>query len=185
MPRDFVLHIPGEVGGKGRPRTRIIFPASGFVPDKSEIQAALAGPGWLDKLRHWFSGKPIATIYPDPDSAREERMIKGLAYAAMRGQALFDCPVELTVEVYRNHPKSWPRRMKESAAGLFCTGKPDVDNLVKLIGDAFNETVWRDDSLIADLIVRRRFADFPPSVVVRVKELVRSEADLFAASVSR
>ena len=181
MSRDFVLHIPGEVGGKGRPRTRIIYQGE-HSPVKEEVEKILSEPRWLDRLRALFNARPLATIYPDPDSAHEERMIKGLAYGAMAGRPLFEGPVELTVEVFRNHPKSWTQGARDSARGFFCMGKPDVDNLVKLIGDAFNETVWKDDSQISDLVVRRRFTEHPPSVAVRVAELVRQDKkDLLSA----
>lgn len=155
MGRSFVLHIPGEVGAKGRPRSRIITP---------------------------HGGKPFVSIYPDPDSAREERMVKGLAYAELRGQAAFVGPVELTIEVFRNHPKSWSRQQREANSGFYITGKPDLDNLAKLIGDALNGVVYEDDKQISDLIVRRRFITDSPSVVVTVTELVRADNDLFVRS---
>lgn len=183
MARDFVLHVPGEVGGKGRPRTRVMF-ASVTLPDRETVAAALREPSWVAKLQSWFSGKPFAQIYPDPDSARMEKMIKGLAFAQMAGRPRFTGPVELTVEIFLNMPKSWPRAKRESALGFFATGKPDVDNIAKLFMDAFNETVWDDDTQVADLIFRRRFTEHPPSAVATVKELVRPNvgADLFASA---
>lgn len=174
MPRDFVLHIPGEVGGKGRPRTRIIF-QSDIAPVKEEVEDALSKPRWLDACRRMFNGRPLPVIYPDPESEHEERMVKGLAFAQMAGRPLFEGPVELTIEVFRNQPKSWTQKARDSAAGFFATGKPDVDNVIKLIGDAFNKTVWNDDSQIADVIMRRRFTEHMPSVVVRVASLERQD----------
>lgn len=148
MPREFILHLDGEVGGKGRPRTRIIS----------------------------TGGKPFATIYPDPESAKMEKLIKGLAFAKMAGRPLWECPVELTIEVFLNQPPSWSKAKRAAASGYFATVKPDVDNVAKLICDAFNKTVWLDDTQVADLVVRRRYTDHKPSVVVTVKELVRPDS---------
>jgi len=155
MPREFVLQVDGEVGGKGRPRTRIGYAA----------------------------GKPIAFIYPDPDSAKTERLIKGLAFAAFHaqfGSGKFEGPVELTIEFWLRRPVSWSRKQCESAAGFYSTAKPDLDNRAKLVMDAFNDVVWIDDSQVSDLIVRKRYShEGRAFVLVRVRErVVDSENDL-------
>lgn len=142
------MTLDGEVGGKGRPRTRIIYQGQRAVP----------------------------VIYPDPDSAKVERLIKGLAFAAMHRKPIFEGPVEITIEVYLKRPVSWPRHRCESVFGFFATGKPDVDNQQKLWFDAFNKVVWNDDSQVSDVIFRRRFApDGRAHVDVTVRELVRPE----------
>jgi Holliday junction resolvase RusA-like endonuclease len=145
MPRSFSMRIEGEVGGKGRPRTRVI----------------------------WQSGKPLATIYPDPDSAKVERTIKQAAFVLMHGKPLFEGPVELVIEIWRQHPVSWSKAVRAANAGYFATGTPDVDNQAKLLMDAFNGTVWTDDKLVSDLVIRRRFSDQPAHVDVTVNELIR------------
>lgn len=154
MRREFHMVIDGEVGGKGRPRTRIFY----------------AG------------GKPMATIYPDPDSAKFERLIKGLAFAAMHRQPMFEGPVEVEMVFWLKRPKSWTRKQCEAASGFYSTAKPDCDNRAKLIMDAFNEVVWEDDSQVSDLIVRKRYArDGRAHVDVWVREQVLdAENDLLA-----
>jgi Holliday junction resolvase RusA-like endonuclease len=143
MARQFRLDIRDDVGGKGRPRTRIVY----------------------------SGGKPVAVIYPDPESAKTEKLIKGLAFVKMVGQPMFEGPVELKIEIFLPRPKSWTRKKCASPSGFFATVKPDVDNVAKLIADAFNKTVWTDDTQIADLVVRRRHWDQPPMVTVTVTEL--------------
>lgn len=44
----------------------------------------------------------------------------------------------------------------------------DVDNLAKLVLDALNGVVWRDDSLIAELRVSKGIDRVEPRTVVRV-----------------
>jgi Holliday junction resolvase RusA-like endonuclease len=150
MPGVFRLTVDGAVGAKGRPRTRVIYKNNRAVP----------------------------VIYPDPDSLKTERAIKGLAWAAMARQRLqpFTGPIEITIEVFLKRPVSWPRKRCESAFGFFATGKPDVDNLQKLWFDAFNKVVWDDDSQISDVLFRRRFApDGRAHVNITVRELVLPE----------
>ena len=69
--------------------------------------------------------------------------------------------LRLRMEVRKAIPPSWSR--KEKAAALAGTrrptGKPDVDNLAKLVGDALNGIVWRDDAQIVDLHVSKIYAD--------------------------
>jgi len=46
-------------------------------------------------------------------------------------------------------PKRWKRDLP--------TCKPDWDNLAKSVIDALNNVFWRDDSLITDALVSKRY----------------------------
>ena len=39
--------------------------------------------------------------------------------------------------------------------------RPDVDNLIKFIGDALNEVLWIDDALIYEIHVRKIYSLTP------------------------
>jgi len=41
------------------------------------------------------------------------------------------------------------------------TTKPDADNVVKAVFDGLNGVLWRDDVLVVDLRVRKRYAATP------------------------
>lgn len=60
-------------------------------------------------------------------------------------------PVSVRVYVYRELPKSRPKRV-ESEPDTF---KPDVDNIAKNVLDALNGIAWDDDSQVVELIVRK------------------------------
>lgn len=60
-------------------------------------------------------------------------------------------PVSVRVYVYRELPKSRPKRV-ESEPDTF---KPDVDNIAKNVLDALNGIAWGDDSQVVELIVRK------------------------------
>lgn len=47
--------------------------------------------------------------------------------------------------------------------------KPDLDNLVKNVGDSFNEIVFKDDSQIAILYAQKRWAD-KDSIHITIEE---------------
>jgi len=49
------------------------------------------------------------------------------------------------------------------------TSKPDGDNNLKLVQDALNEIVWRDDAQVVDARVIKRYAA-EPALRIQVRE---------------
>lgn len=146
-----VVCVPGEPVGKGRPR--------------------VASRG----------GRPM--MYTPEKTANYEQLVRLEAARSMRGQALMAGPVELWLEVYTGIPASYPKRKAEAArAGhIVPTKKPDIDNVVKAICDAFNGCVWLDDVQVVDLHVKRRFSD-DPCILARVTPLDFAPLDLLPGS---
>jgi Holliday junction resolvase RusA-like endonuclease len=60
-------------------------------------------------------------------------------------------------------PESWSKKKRQAAlAGDLChTGKPDFDNIAKIVGDALNKIVWKDDSQIIVCSFRKFYASEP------------------------
>ena len=75
--------------------------------------------------------------------------------------ALFSIVVYSTGASYLGIPTSWNKKKRmEAAQGLIRpTGKRsgDLDNLVKMIQDAGNGILWADDSIITDLVIKKRY----------------------------
>lgn len=71
-------------------------------------------------------------------------------------------PVALTVQTFQVRAKS----RKDAHP----TGKPDADNILKLVGDSLNKIVWVDDSQIVE-ISYTRFYGPKDRVFIRVEEL--------------
>lgn len=65
-------------------------------------------------------------------------------------------------------PASWSKKRQQDASHK--PSRPDLDNIVKAIGDGCNGIVWNDDSQIVQLIGEKRYGDVP-GVVVEVAEL--------------
>lgn len=77
-------------------------------------------------------------------------------------------PLEISVTTNTRFPKSWS--MKRRAATFYVTGKPDCDNVLKLICDAMNGIAYHDDSQIAAVRFMRCYG-LPDCVGVTLKEL--------------
>ena len=115
------------------------------------------------------------TAYTPADTMSCEAMVKSFASQAMAGRTPFQGPLALDVTVTLNTPQSWSKKRKAEA--FYVTGKPDVDNVVKLIGDALNGIVWGDDSQLSDVNIRRRYNDHAPeSVEVKIFTPGKGEA---------
>jgi Holliday junction resolvase RusA-like endonuclease len=84
-----------------------------------------------------------------------EAMVREFAAKAMAGAPPIEGAVHLSVIMHLDRPKSWTKR--KIAENPLPTGKPDLDNVLKLLGDALNGIVWKDDSQIASLWIQRRF----------------------------
>ena len=61
-------------------------------------------------------------------------------------------PVAMRVTFYMPRPKSAPRRV------LYPATKPDLDKLVRSVGDALKGLAYEEDSRIVDIDARKRFA---------------------------
>jgi Holliday junction resolvase RusA-like endonuclease len=59
-------------------------------------------------------------------------------------------PIRLTLLFYMPIPASWSNK-KQNRAGdglIYPTGRPDLDNLIKLAKDSLNGIFWHDDSQV-------------------------------------
>lgn len=122
--------IPGRLKGKGRPRAMI---------------------------RSRRGGQQFVQVYTDSDTVSAESMVRKFAAQAMDGNRPFDGPLILDVTISLNRPASWSKRRR--AETFHATGRPDLDNIVKLIGDALNGIVWGDDAQLCEVRVRRIYND--------------------------
>lgn len=126
-------------------------------------------PGRLSgKARPRFV-RATGRVYTPAATLSMEGIVRHFASQAMCGQEMLDGPVKLVISIRINHPASWSKKRK--AAAVYVTGKPDGDNCVKLLGDACNKILWRDDSQIAQIEFDRRYSDGPEFVAVAVHDL--------------
>lgn len=134
--------VPGEAQAQGRPRAFI-----------------RKGP------------KPRIGVI-DPKKSREYKAYFKWCAAQAAPPSLLEGPIEVEVIEYRKIPKSMPKYKKRMAeeGKLFPTKRPDVDNIIKILMDACNKLIWKDDSQVYKLTVTKLYGD-PPRVEIKIKEV--------------
>jgi Holliday junction resolvase RusA-like endonuclease len=122
----------------------------------SEVSITIPGP-----LRG--KQRPRATrtgqIYTPRETTNAEAWVRSCASQQAPGQH-FDGPVAVRVWIDVPVAPSWPRKRREAAlaGALHPTGRPDIDNVTKLLMDALNGILWRDDAQVVDIAVIKRYA---------------------------
>ena len=129
-------------------------------------------------LSVWLSGQPVGKgrprfargrVYtPSKTKAYEERLAaRAIEEMEAAGIKTAIGPVRIEARAIFTIPKSWPNAKKQAALiGEFQhTGKPDADNVLKIIGDALNGIVWNDDSQIVSASIDKRYGVQPALVL--------------------
>jgi len=75
--------------------------------------------------------------------------------------------IKVIIEFHMPIPPSWSNKRQKLAEGKPHTSRPDIDNLVKFIGDALNEILWVDDSIIYEWHVQKIYS-FTPKTRIEV-----------------
>lgn len=104
--------------------------------------------------------------YTPAATQNAEAWVRACAMQAVTGAPLSG-PIAVALHIGVAVPRSWPQKRRAQAlAGLvWPTGRPDLDNQLKLVGDALNGIVWADDAQIVRAEVVRRYVEVPASVL--------------------
>jgi len=91
-------------------------------------------------------------VYTPRPTAEAEQMMQWV----MREQCNrpLEGPLKLSVYFCFRRPNSWLKARRDEVddgAEPWYMGRPDLDNLVKLVKDAGNKVLWQDDSQIVSL----------------------------------
>jgi Holliday junction resolvase RusA-like endonuclease len=137
----------------------------------------------LDTVEFTVPGKPrgkqrhatnrfTGRNFTPKQTVMKEREVAQLYRLAARGVPLMTGTVRIWVEAVFAVPKSWATVMREAALeGLLSyTGKPDADNILKLVMDALNGVAWVDDSQVHPEKPIRRYGE-PERVEVRLEHV--------------
>lgn len=92
-----------------------------------------------------------------------EGLIAHAAAAAMAGRPPLAGPVRVELRIAHSVPAGWSKRKRAQAlAGeLSPTTKPDLDNVLKAVGDGANGVAWADDRQIVCVVAQRVYAETP------------------------
>lgn len=91
-----------------------------------------------------------------------KRLIGSKARLSMGPRPIVQGPVEVDLRFYFKAPAKPP-------TSRHVTKRPDLDNLEKLVFDALNDVVWRDDAQVWHVVKAKQYA-VEPHTVVRVRE---------------
>lgn len=107
-------------------------------------------------------GGNVRLITPQK-TVRYESTVALFARQAMGDRNLCDCAVALSLVLHMPIPASWSKKKQAMAllGQVWPTTKPDCSNVLKAIEDAMNSIVYRDDSQIVVLSVRKVYSDHP------------------------
>jgi Holliday junction resolvase RusA-like endonuclease len=108
-------------------------------------------------------GRPIVTTHTPEKTVAYEGLIAHSGRVAMAGRTMLLEPCGCRVLIDCQIPASWSgKKQRQALAGeVMPKAKPDTDNVIKAVFDGLNGVVWRDDVLVVDLHVRKRFAATP------------------------
>lgn len=104
-------------------------------------------------------------IITDDNSAKRKQWANAVASAAaavMGGRSVISSPVYLQATFYFQRPKSHFGSGKnadvlKTSAPMFHSQTPDLDKLIRCLGDAMAGIVYRDDSQIVSVLATRRW----------------------------
>lgn len=104
-----------------------------------------------------------ARAYTPAKTRHYEDLIRCEAAGIMGDRIPLDEPVSVVVTAYVAAPKSMSKKNRVDAmeGTLKPVTRPDLDNYAKAALDGCNAIIFRDDSLVTDLIVRKRFSERP------------------------
>lgn len=106
-----------------------------------------------------------ARVYEDNSSKADKAYIRLYATDALRRQKIYGIPpytergVKLRITAYSIPPKSWSKKKIQSALNgeIRPLVKPDADNIAKLVLDALNAVLYRDDKDVAELTITKHY----------------------------
>lgn len=109
--------------------------------------------------------------FDSPEQARNKLTIGQIGAGAMGGKPPFEVPLEIVVAAFWPWPKSISEKRRRAYGSQYFVSRPDGDNILKLLGDALNGIVWRDDAQIVSASITKRYG-LTPQTVVKVTPLM-------------
>ena len=147
---------------------RLTFSVEGIPQGKGRARSTIINAGPRSFVSHYT-----------PKKTREYE--EGISYAAaavMFSRPPLDEAVRFGLVIRCSVPASWSRRKRQEALSGFRhpAGKPDIDNSAKAVLDALNGIVWRDDSLVCEVAMVKRYAE-RPGIDVTIETLAAAERE--------
>lgn len=106
--------------------------------------------------------KAFASIYLPAATRNYQKALALQAKVVMGRRPILDEAVRIDVMAVMSVPSSWSRKKRDAALSgtVRPTGKPDFDNIAKMV-DGLKGVVWRDDALVVDARIRKAYGEDP------------------------
>ena len=134
-----------------------------------------------DSRHIYIPGQPVGKGRPrfvkatghtyTPTKTKDYESLVKRAYIIDNGHTMLTGPIRLDIFAVYQLPKDKKRRA--ILAQRPYTGKPDIDNVAKVIQDALNGLAYEDDKQVVEMYVEKRYCgeDEEPHVSVTVREI--------------
>jgi Holliday junction resolvase RusA-like endonuclease len=114
--------------------------------------------------------RSVGRAFTPAKTANYEAILAAAGGDVMGRQAPLEGPLRVIVTAFMPLAASWSKKKTAAALeGLIRPGKPDADNILKVL-DALNGIVWRDDSQIAEARISKLY-DPDPRLEIEVAQL--------------
>lgn len=138
-----------------------------------EVSFSVPGPPQgKARARTYYSSNLGRSISHTPDNTvLYENLIKTCYQNEVK--TMFDnVPLKVCITAYFQPAKSTSKNQlsKMLQGEIFPTKKPDADNIAKVVLDALNGIAYPDDKQVVELVVRKRFEEFP-RVEIGIKKI--------------
>ena len=102
-------------------------------------------------------------VYTDKQTQDYENLIKFFAAEAMGSTDPLETPVSVYLYIRHGVPQSYSKKRTEAClSGLEQPGKkPDIDNIAKTYLDAMNGVIFKDDTQVIDLHIKKVYSAVP------------------------
>lgn len=116
-------------------------------------------------------GRPRSTViqgrvhtYTPKKTRSAEAMIMAMIRTQVMEFGTFEdgVPLRLEATFYRERPKSLPKRV------IMPVSRPDYDNYTKLLTDALEKFIYKNDSQITSAYIKKRFGS-PPRIELKLE----------------
>jgi Holliday junction resolvase RusA-like endonuclease len=130
----------------------------------AQVHITVAGPPVPKGRPRMSTVNGHAQAFTPAKTRRYEDLIRLEAGRVMEGLDQLQGPTEVRITAFMQTPQAIVKHKTKGPAAeigeLRPTTKPDVDNFAKVI-DALNGIVWRDDSQVVQLTVRKFYSTRP------------------------
>lgn len=114
----------------------------------------------------WNKNTDKPVFYSDKNTATMKAVIR-LEASKVKPPTPIEGPIYMIINCYYSIPNKYKTKPKMLLLNktILPTKKPDLDNIIKLIGDSLNKIIYQDDSQIVGIYINKYFHKCPQMVI--------------------